>query len=324
MDLVRGLSYFAAIAAEGHFGRAAERLGIRQPPLSQGLRRLESELGVQLFDRDSRSVALTESGRALLPSALRVLDDVEHLRRMARRQVGADRPRLRLRIAPGLGPAHYASVVAVARRAVADYEVEVAESATRAQLEDLAAGRADIGVLRHPVAARDVELGPVISVRLHCVLPADDRRAGASVELRSLRGMALATLPRMQAPAAHDELIATCERYGYLPDRVLEAADDRLLRGLVGGGGVVGFTTDVPDPVELDPGRGAIRVVAVEGAPLSTAFRLAWAATTAPNPALVAAVTDALGRAGRDAFAPSARGGSPRAVSELPAGGGQR
>ncbi|HEY9408516.1 MAG TPA: LysR family transcriptional regulator [Jiangellaceae bacterium] len=314
MDLVRHLSYFTAIAAEEHFGRAARRLGMRQPPLSQGLRRLEAELGVDLFDRNSAGVRLTDAGRALLPAALRVLDEVEHLRLLARRQHGPQRPAVRVRVAPGLGPAHYAALVAACRRAAADADVDVTEQPTAAQVADLLAGRADIGFVREPVALRGVSLGPSVSVSLRCVLPADHEAARRGhVAMRELAGNALVMPPRADAAAAYDEVIAACERHGFLPETIHETVDDRVARGLVAAGGIVAFTTDEPGGDGPDT-----RIVRIDGDPLGVRFRLCWRGDLGPQavdvpPAAVRVLTST------PAGPFGGPGGSPPAVSELPA-----
>ncbi|MBQ1162884.1 LysR family transcriptional regulator, partial [Streptomyces sp. A73] len=106
----RHLEIFVALAEEGHFGDAAQRVGITQPPLSQALRRLEALLGVRLFDR-GRGVCLTEEGALLLPHARRALTALAELRETGAREQ-ADGQRLRLGLPPELPPALGASLSA--------------------------------------------------------------------------------------------------------------------------------------------------------------------------------------------------------------------
>lgn len=312
MDMVRHLEYFVAIARERHFGRAAQQLGMRQPPLSQGLKRLEAELDVRLCDRDSQGVTLTDAGQALLPAAHRVLDEVEQLRLLARRQERAARTRISIRVAPGLGAGHFAALVAACHRAVPDADVGVAEQATADQIRDLIDGRADIGVLREPVAVRGLRLGPRVSVPLNALVPRTAPAATTGqVRLRDLGGYRLILPPRDPAPTAYDELISTCERHGFLPDSVHEVADERLARGLVASGTYVSFTTDQPGG-----GEGAV-VVPVDGEPLTVQLRLAWRGEPGPpSDRLPAALVSALVRQTPDGPLPSSR--RPRAISELP------
>lgn len=310
MDLVRHLEYFTAIAAEGHFGRAAQRLGMRQPPLSQGLRRLEAKLGARLFDRDSQGVRLTPAGRALLPAAQRVLDEVQQLYLLAQRAHGPGRELVRIRVAPGLGRTHYTRLVTACRQAVPDADIEVVEQTTRDQVRDLLAGRAEIAVLREPVAARGLTLGPVIDVPLCCIVP-EDGSSTDRLRLRDLSGYELLLPAREHAPAAHDELLAMCERHGFLPRAVRELSDERVARGLVASGGVVAFTTD-------PPGRddSGVRVVRLEGDPLSLSLRVAWVgAPSAVAERLPGVLAEVLGERRPAAPAPS----SPRPVAEVPA-----
>ncbi|GAA5014118.1 LysR family transcriptional regulator [Actinopolymorpha pittospori] len=309
MDLVRHLEYFTAIAAEGHFGRAAQRLDMRQPPLSQGLRRLEEELGTRLFDRGPAGVRLTEAGRALLPAAQRVLDEVQQLHLLARRRPGPGRELVRIRIAPGLGRAHYTRLVAACRQAVPEADIEVGEQTSRDQTRDLLAGRAEVGVLREPVVARGLALGPVLDVPLRCIAP-DDGSVPRSIRLRDLTGYELLLPAREHAPAAHDELLAMCERHGFLPRAVREMADERVARGLIAAGGVVAFTTDPPG---LDDG---VRIADLDGEPLTLTLRVAWVGTPSPAAGRLSDVLqEVLGEHRRS----SPDGPSPRPVSEVPA-----
>ncbi|MFD2082733.1 DNA-binding transcriptional regulator, LysR family [Actinopolymorpha cephalotaxi] len=316
MDLVRHLEYFTAIAAEGHFGRAAEQLRMRQPPLSQGLRRLEAQLGTRLFDRDSQGVRLTDAGRALLPAAQRVLDEVQQLHLLARRQRDPARALVRIRIAPGLGRAHYSRVVATCRRAVPEADIEVSEQTGRDLTRDLLDGRAELGVLREPVVARGLTLGPALEVPLRCLVP-DDGSVRDTPRLRDLAGHELLLPARDHAPAAYDDLLAMCERHGFLPRAVREMADERVARGLIAAGGVVAFTTDpATDPAtDADSGEG-IRIVRLHGDPLALSLRVAWAgALPVPARELPGVLQEVLGPPRR----PAGVGPAPRPVSEVPA-----
>src|SRR5690349_2246899 len=109
MDLVRHLRYFTVVAEELHFGNAAIRLGMAQPPLSQRIRRLEEELGVRLFDRSSRHVRLTGAGRLLLDEAREIVARVDRLRDLAGRGESAV---LRVGIPPDLGSSVIAALIA--------------------------------------------------------------------------------------------------------------------------------------------------------------------------------------------------------------------
>ena len=99
MDL-RQLRYFVAVAEEGHITRAAERLGMQQPPLSQQIKAIEQELDLQLFRRQARGVELTDAGRVLLDQARAVLERLDHALLLTRRTARGEQGRLSVGIAP--------------------------------------------------------------------------------------------------------------------------------------------------------------------------------------------------------------------------------
>ncbi|RKN09410.1 LysR family transcriptional regulator [Streptomyces radicis] len=157
MDTVetRELRYFMAVAEELHFGRAAERLGMAQPPLSRAIQRLERRLGVSLLERDRRGVSLTGAGEVLLHEGRAALDATTAAARRTRRAGGADRPggtRNRLVLAVKAAASHE-----LLRKLLAAYaaepdaaEVEVLPSGTCEQGEMLRDGRADVALMHAP------------------------------------------------------------------------------------------------------------------------------------------------------------------------------
>ncbi|CAM5580300.1 HTH-type transcriptional regulator HdfR [Streptomyces violaceorubidus] len=161
MDLVRHLECFVAVAEESHFGRAAARLGMAQPPLSQRIQRLEKELGVRLFERTSRQVAITEAGTLLLAEARELLARAEALRTAARRIRDGESGLLRAALSPDISGETVAALLAGFRRRHAGLELELHELTTAQQLAGFAAHELDVGLIHHPCDVTGLELGPV-------------------------------------------------------------------------------------------------------------------------------------------------------------------
>jgi DNA-binding transcriptional LysR family regulator len=165
------LTQFVALAEELHFGRAAARLGMTQPPLSRQIQLLERNLGVQLFVRTSRSVTLTPAGQVFLTEARRLLEDSERVA-LAVRGVGQGKTGL-LRIGFTASSIHsgFATVLTTARTAINNVELELRELVTAEQLEALAEGTIDIGLLRPPVTGPDLVSRTLIREPLVVALP---------------------------------------------------------------------------------------------------------------------------------------------------------
>ncbi|ORI26551.1 LysR family transcriptional regulator [Rhodococcus erythropolis] len=146
----RELRYFLAVADELHFSRAADRLGIAQPPLSRAIQRLESRLGVKVFERDRRGVELTDAGRVLVSEARMVIEAVEAAARRTRR---AGRPREQLVLATKAGASlellQRLLEEAAKRSDIPDIEVLLCEVGEQAAL--LRGGRADMAIMHRPV-----------------------------------------------------------------------------------------------------------------------------------------------------------------------------
>jgi DNA-binding transcriptional LysR family regulator len=280
VDLLRHLEFFVAIAEEEHFGHAAARLGIAQPPLSQGLQRLERALGVVLVDRSSRGARLNAAGRDLLPRARALLEDAEDLRRAASAHGAAA---VRIGAVPQLPIRTLAALVTACTT-----PAEIATGPSTELLDALSAGRLDLAVVLHPALLGALQSGPVHRLATTLLLPAAHAAAATPdpVVLRSLRGLALATPPRSHGPAAHDLLLDTLEQRGLVTTPV-GAPDDRAALALVAAGRAFAITAepdlDAPGVVRRD----------VAGEPLPLRLRVAWRAP-GPDPAVLDAVLGVL------------------------------
>jgi DNA-binding transcriptional LysR family regulator len=169
----RELEYFVMVAEELHFGRAADRLGIAQPPLSRAIGRLERRMGVQLFERTSRRVQLTAAGAVFLAEGRKALNAVDTAVQRAQR---SGRPhRLVLATRPGTGPGLLANVLRAYRRQPGAAEVEV--FFTRHQLDALQTGAADVGLMCGRGDLGGLEFTELADEKTVVLLPSDHHLA---------------------------------------------------------------------------------------------------------------------------------------------------
>ncbi|WP_433467151.1 LysR family transcriptional regulator [Spirillospora sp. CA-128828] len=248
MNLVGHLRCFVVVAEELHFGRAAERLGMAQPPLSQRIQRLEKELGVRLFDRSSRRVRLTAPGGLLLDEARDILTRVDRIYSVAERARLGEVGTVRAGLPSDLGGPIVAALIASFRERRPDLRLDLRETGTDEQVRALAEGALDAGVVRHPCDSRDLELGPMLGQPLGVLLPAaGELAASPEVHLADLGARDLVVPPRGEAPGAHDELLAGCRRHGYAPAAVHEARHPGFAHGLVLAGTAVAIAPRTDD-----------------------------------------------------------------------------
>ncbi|MBB5918223.1 DNA-binding transcriptional LysR family regulator [Nocardia transvalensis] len=270
----RHLAGFVAVAEELHFGRAAERLHMAQPPLSQQIRALEKELGVQLFERNTRSVRLTAAGDAFLPHARRVLDEVQLARRAAvaggQGEIG--------RVGIGFAGASSHEAIPMLTRAVraAHPGIEIrlrGQTYAGAALNLVADRELDIGFVRLPVRREGVAVRVIRYERLVAALPADHRLAGEpEIDMADLAEEPFVTFPGTEGSSVRDHLVRTALNAGFTPHIVQEAPDSYTILDLVAAG--VGVTVTVSSVQHIR--RSGMVYKALRGDVPEIASALAW------------------------------------------------
>ncbi|WP_067686839.1 LysR family transcriptional regulator [Nocardia jejuensis] len=277
MDPLRQLRYFIAVAEELHFGRAAERLRIAQPALSQRIRKLEAELGARLLDRDSRRVELTEAGQILLAESRDLLARWDRTTSLVGKAHRGEIDALRVGVPPELAGRVLAAILTAFESR--EVRVDLQELTTAEQVRLLADRQLDAGLLQHPVDVVGLEAGPAVDTPLGVMLPRDSPLAArASLTLADLAGHGLVIFPRAGAPGLYDATLRTCWEHGFRPTSVHHARNPEFVLGMVLSGRGVAF----------DQGMVAQKEPRVVWRPLpqgelSWRFGLAWPAA-APHP----------------------------------------
>jgi DNA-binding transcriptional LysR family regulator len=219
---LRHLRYFVAVAEELHFGRAAARLGMAQPPLSQQIQRLELLLGVQLFERTSRRVQLTEAGRAFLAEAERVLTAAGTAVEAARRAGRGESGELRVAFAATVMFMALPAIIREFRNRFAEVRLDLREMPTGPQLAQLRRGEIDIGFVREPSPDPELEMVTVMREPLRIAINSNHPLAARTrLTVRDLAHEPFVLFPPDLAPGLHAQVMALCRKAGFSP-RVVE------------------------------------------------------------------------------------------------------
>lgn len=238
MELKR-LKYFIACAEELHFTRAAARLGIAQPPLSQQIQLLESELGMQLFWRLARGVQLTPAGESLFRDVKHALELVDHAIVSAQKINRGEQGSIRI------GFTSSASFNPFVPNTISKFaskypgaEISLYENATSRSLEDLREGRLDVAFLRPAHDELDrIRCHTIFNERTVGALPRHHRLAEkAKLTLRDFASQPFILYPRSNGRALYDEIIAACKKAGFSPNIVQEAPQMASLINFVAAG----------------------------------------------------------------------------------------
>lgn len=236
---LRAWRQFVAVAEELHFGRAAERLHLTQPPVTKAIAQLERTLGVRLFDRTRRRVALTPAGQALLPEARELLARAQALPRRARAAAAGEVGRVRLAFVSTIGFEQLPRWVRAFRVHSPDVELELVEATGDVQLRALARGEIDAGLVLHSPGAAPAGLERLSVLREPLVLALPQTHALAqadSVPMDQVLGEPLVIFPRRLVPSLHDAILALYQPAGRVPRIAQEAIQMQTIVNLVWGG----------------------------------------------------------------------------------------
>jgi DNA-binding transcriptional LysR family regulator len=229
------LHAFVVLAEELHFGHAAARLGIAQPPLSQQIRRLEGKVGHALFSREPGRVTLTPAGRELLPTARRALTDLADGLAAARAVGSGQVGRLRIGFAASLALTVLPGLLRTFRERFPDVHLDIHEMTTAPQIAALHDKTIDIGLLREP-PTDETELGfkTVLTEPFVAVLPAAHPLAAQrTVQLAQLAASPFVLLPRAAGPQLYDQITGLCTAAGFTPQIAQHAVEWQTVCALV-------------------------------------------------------------------------------------------
>jgi LysR family transcriptional regulator, benzoate and cis,cis-muconate-responsive activator of ben and cat genes len=278
---LRLIRYFVAVAEELHFGRAAARLHVAQPGLSQQIQSLERRLGVRLLERTSRQVRLTPAGALLLTEGRRLLAEteraVDRVRRTGRGEIG------RVMLA-AIGSATYDVVPRLLRAHRARYpdvELVLREMSTPAQVQALRSGEIDVGLLRVPADTADLVVHTVREDRMALMLPDTHPLARKKrLPLRALAREPLILFPASPRPSWADTVVAACREAGFEPIVAQEAMESATVVSFVAAG--VGIAI-VPEGLKVLARAGVVFRLVAPPAPVTRLAAVHRAGELAPT-----------------------------------------
>lgn len=215
---LRHLRYFVTLAEELHFSRAAERLHIAQPPLSQQIRQLEKELGFELFHRTKRNVQLTAAGLVFLGEVQQIFQQLQQAILVGQQTSRGEMGRLVVGFVSSAAYNILPNILRTFRLHFPDVSLELHELTTDQQLEWLRSGRMDVGFLRPPVEDNRFSWETIFQESLIVALPETHLLANQSdLSWRSLADEPFILFPRILAPGLYDLIISLCQQAGFSP-----------------------------------------------------------------------------------------------------------
>ncbi|MDA9296138.1 LysR family transcriptional regulator [Burkholderiales bacterium] len=271
---LRHLRYFVTVADELHFGRAASKLHISQPPLSMQIRDLEREVGVELLSRTKRRVMLTQAGSAFLDEAKDILKRVNRAKTSAQQAARGETGNLTIGF---ISLADYNLMPYVLREFQKEYpsvSLGLREATTDIQLTDLTSGTIDIGFLLPPVNIIGINSLRISKENLIAVLPSSHPQASKkhAISIKSLASSPFIMTPRRHAPSLYDGIIRFCEKFKVYPSITQEAIQMQTIVSLVSA--EMGISL-IPESIQKLQRKGVVYKKLKETTP-KVEIHLAW------------------------------------------------
>lgn len=231
---LRHLHYFIAVAEELNFSRAADRLHMAQPPLSQQIRQLEEELEFTLFHRTKRRVELTEAGHIFLTQARQVLQQLEHAIQIGRQASRGEVGQLTVGFVSSTAYNILPPVLQAFRRSIPHVTLELQELTTREQMQAVLEGKLDVGFVRPPIENSELVSTVIFRESLIVALPeAHSLHKHKKISIKLLANEPFILFPRVVAPGLHDLVLSICLQAGFSPQVAQEAIQMQTIVSLV-------------------------------------------------------------------------------------------
>jgi len=270
---LRHLKYFVAVAEELHYGRAAKKLNIAQPPLSQQIMNLEEELGIKLFDRSRRRIQLTDAGSYFLKEARRVLLYVEQAAETAARIYRGQAGRLMVGFVGSVVHTFLPEGLRLFRERFPDVELVLQEINTAEQIKALHASRIDVGFHYSDEPDSLLSSRPLTLAPLMVVLPKKHALANReSLHISELAREPFIANTRSSEPVVRDAFISMCHSAGFTPRITQEAGQVQTVLGLVASG--LGACL-LPDFIK-NIRRPGVQYIRLSGSPPTLRLAVVW------------------------------------------------
>ncbi|HZQ43857.1 MAG TPA: LysR family transcriptional regulator [Acidobacteriaceae bacterium] len=254
---INQLRYVCAIADTGSFSRAAERCDVAQPSLSQQVLKLEEDLGAKLFDRLGRSIRITEAGRAFLPHARSILDQMEAARSSVAAKNADIRGSVAVGVIPTIAPFLMPRYTTAFAKKYPDARLRIVEATTPLLIDALRDLSVDVAILALPLRHKDLQWVPLRTEPLFAALPKNHPRASAdSLALKNLRGESFVML--RDGHCFRDLSLATCTHARITPNIAFESDQFSSVLGMVAAG--VGISIVPEMALDRNAGCGYVRL----------------------------------------------------------------